>query len=255
MIKILTKILKAVLYFSGVLTLGFLLTHCTFSHYAKKTYAQAKKEKPFDVIIVPGAPYLYGSVSNVIKMRLYWAKQLYDSGYTKNIIFSGSSVYTPYVEGIVMKIMADSLGIPSDHTFSETCAEHSTENIYYSWKMAKEMGFTKIGLATDPYQAGMLRNFTKKYCPDIKPIPIIFGTMEIGNKTLPKIDSTAAYVENFVSITKRESFWQRLRGTRGKRVKEEIECQSQTEMARIKKKKDGSVVTNTYNDQPSTMDQ
>jgi uncharacterized SAM-binding protein YcdF (DUF218 family) len=239
--KILKKGFKVVLYFHAVIFISLLLTHCTFSHYAKKSYEQAKRGKPYDVIIVPGAPYLYGSVSNVIKMRLFWAKHLYDSGYAKNIIFSGSSVYSPYVEGIVMKIMADSLGIPSDHTFSETHAEHSTENIYYSWKMAKAMGFEKIGLATDPYQAGMLRGFTKKHCPGIQSIPVIFGTMEIGNKTLPKIDSSAAYVENFVSITKRESFWQRLKGTRGKRVKEEIEHEQQIETARIKDKKDGTV--------------
>jgi uncharacterized SAM-binding protein YcdF (DUF218 family) len=239
--KILKKAFKVILYLHAVIFVALILTHCTFSHYAKKSYEEAKLGKPYDVIIVPGAPYLYGSVSNVVKMRLFWAKHLYDSGYTKNIIFSGSSVYSPYVEGIVMKIMADSLGIPSDHTFSETQAEHSTENIYYSWKMAKAMGFKKIGLATDPYQAGMLRGFTKKYCPDIQAIPVIFGTMEIGNKTLPKIDSSAAYVENFVSITKRESFWQRLKGTRGRRVKEQVDREVQIETARIKNEKDGTV--------------
>jgi uncharacterized SAM-binding protein YcdF (DUF218 family) len=239
--KFFIKSLKIVLYFNGVVLLALLLTHCTFSNYSKKSYEQARHEKPFDVVIVPGAPYLYGSVSNVIKMRLFWAKHLYDSGYTKNIIFSGSSVYSPYVEGIVMKVMADSLGIPTEHTFSETQAEHSTENIYYSWKMAKEMGFEKIGMATDPFQAGMLRSFTKKYCPDVKSIPVIFGTMDIGSKTLPKIDSSTAYVENFVSITKRESFWQRLKGTRGKRVKAEIERDFQSETARAGKEKNGSV--------------
>lgn len=235
--------LKVILYFHGMLLLALMLTHCTFSHYAKKTFEEAKKETPFDVIIVPGAPYQYGSVSNVVKMRLYWAKLLYDSGYTKNIIFSGSSVYTPYIEGVVMKVMADSLGIPPEHTFSETRAEHSTENVYYSWKMAKEMGFNKIALATDPYQSGMLRTFTKKYCPDMKSIPIIFGTMEIGTRTLPKIDTASVYVKDFVSIVKRENFWQRLRGTRGKRVKEEIE-RDQQENAALKARKDKGIVGN-----------
>jgi uncharacterized SAM-binding protein YcdF (DUF218 family) len=233
--KILKKTLKIILYLHAIALIALVLTHCSFTHYAKKSYEAAKYEKPFDVIIVPGAPYQYGSVSNVIKMRLYWAKHLYDSGYTKNIIFSGSSVYSPYVEGIVMKVMADSLGIPADHTFSETKAEHSTENVYYSYKMAKAMGFNKIGLATDPYQSGMLKSFIEKYCPDMKAIPVIFGTMDIGSKTLPLIDTTALYVKDFVSIVKREGFWERLSETRGRRVKEAVEKEEQLESARIKK--------------------
>jgi hypothetical protein len=65
--------------------------------------------------------------------------------------------------------------------------------------------------------------------------------MEIGNKMLPKIDSSAAYVGNFVSITKRESFWQRLKGTRGRRVKEQVDREVQIETARIKNEQKGVV--------------
>src|SRR5690349_9113608 len=147
----LKKFFKIFLYFHVFLATAMLLTHCSFSHYAKKSYERAKKEKPFDVIIVPGVPYEKENTTSIMTMRILWAKQLYDSGFTKNIIFSGSAVYSPYVEGITMKIIADSLGIPPEHTFSETKAEHSTENVYYSWKMAKQMGFEKIALSTDPF--------------------------------------------------------------------------------------------------------
>jgi hypothetical protein len=168
-----------------------------------------------------GVPFEGAQTTGVMKMRLFWAKHLYDSGYTKNIIFSGSSVYSPYVEGVVMKLMADSLGIPSQNTFSETKAEHSTENVYYGYLMAKKLGFKKIALATDPYQAGLLRSFIRKYCPGMKVVPIIYGTLNLDEKQLPKIDSSLAYVSPFVSITKRESFWQRMRGTMGSKVKQE----------------------------------
>jgi len=218
---VLKKILKFVVYFHVVLALALVLTHCSFKHYAKKSYEQAKKDKPYDVIIVPGVPYQDASMSKVMTMRIYWAKLLYDSGFTKNIIFSGSSVYSPYIEGVVMKIVADSLGIPANHTFSETKAEHSTENIYYSWKMAKKMGFKKIALATDPYQAGLLRSFVRKYCKGMKSIPIVFDVLTL-EKPLPKIDPTSAYVKDFVSIVDREGFWKRFSGTRGRRVKEEV---------------------------------
>jgi uncharacterized SAM-binding protein YcdF (DUF218 family) len=220
--RILKKILRFLLYFHVLVALALVLTHCSFSNYAEKSYEKAKKEKPFDVIIVPGVPYEKTSTTAVMTLRLYWAKHLYDSGFTKNIIFSGSSVYTHFVEGIAMKIMADSLGIPPDHTFSETKAEHSTENVYYSWKMAKEKGFSRIAVATDPYQGALLRSFARRCCPGIKHIPIVFSKLDIDDRTLPKIDTTGAYVENFVSIMERESFWERFRGTMGSRVTDEI---------------------------------
>jgi hypothetical protein len=228
--KVMRRILKGMLYAPVFLLVGLMFTHCTFSNYAKKSYRQAKAEKPFDVIIVPGVPYEGDRTTDVMKMRLFWAKHLYDSGYTRRIIFSGSSVYSPYVEGIVMKIMADSLGIPSSHSFSETRAEHSTENVYFSWKMAKQMGFEKIALASDQFQAGLLRSFIKRYCPGVKAIPIIFDTMNIDEKSLPAIDPSAAYVENFVPITKREGFWKRFRGTLGKRVKEEVKAEKKNQL-------------------------
>lgn len=216
------KVLKIVLYFHIVLALGAVLTHCSVKRYAQKAYDSAIKQVPFDAIIVPGVPYENENTTRVMTMRLYWAKLLYDSGYTHNIIFSGSAVYTPYIESVIMKTMADSLGIPSDHTFSETRAEHSTENVYYSWKLAESMGFQKVALATDPYQSRLLKNFMRRYCPKVMAMPIIFGKIDIDNRTLPAIDTSSAFVSEFVSITKRESFWQRFRGTMGKRVKDEV---------------------------------
>ena len=220
--RTLKRIGKWFVYFHVFVGLALILTQCSFSNYARKSYAKAKKEKPYDVIIVPGVPYDKAATTSVMTLRLYWAKHLYDSGFTKNIIFSGGSVYTHFVEGIAMKIMADSLGIPSNHTFYETTAEHSTENVYFSWKMAKEKGFNKIALATDPYQAALLRRFIKRYTPGVKSVPIVFSLLDIDDRSLPKIDTTAAYVENFVSITEREGFWERFQGTMGKGVREDV---------------------------------
>jgi hypothetical protein len=219
--RFLKKFLKYFLYVHLFLGVAIVLTHCSVKRYARKSFEVARKEKPFDAIIVPGVPYDTAKDNRIMVMRVYWAKLLYDSGFTRNIIFSGSAVYSPYVEGIVMKIMADSLGIPADHTFSETRAEHSTENVYYSWKLAHEKGFTHLAVASDPYQASLLGSFIRRYCPGTKTIPIIFGTMGIDTLTLPRIDPSSAYRKEFVSIMKRESFWKRFRGTMGKRVKEE----------------------------------
>ena len=219
------RLLKIVIYFHVFLAIGLLFTYCSIRKFARDSYEQAKKDRPYDVIIVPGVPYEKEKTTSIMTMRILWAKHLYDSGFTKNIIFSGSSVYSPFTEGTAMKIIADSLGIPSDHTFAETKAEHSTENVYYSWKMAKDMGFRKIALATDPFQAGLLRSFVKKYCPGVVPIPLVQGVINLDKQVLPVIDTTSCYNKDFVSITERESFWQRFQGTRGKRIKDEVKAQ------------------------------
>jgi len=190
-----------------------------FSHLARRQLA--KTGEPYDVIIVPGIPYDPTKNSSIMTVRILWAKYLYENGIARNIIFSGSAVYSPYIEGIAMKIIADSLGIPSEHTFFEIKSEHSTENVYYSWKMAKEMGFQRIALATDPFQSWALRGFIKKYCQDVVSIPAVYSRTISGNSTLPAIDLNAAYVNDFVSLLDRESFATRLEGTRGFRVAEE----------------------------------
>lgn len=185
---------------------------------AQKDVEEKRKNDPYDVIIVPGVPYQYASMHSVLKARVLWAKYLYDNKFTKNIIFSGSSVYSPYIEGEIMRIYADSLGIPAAHTFAETEAEHSTENIYYSLLMAQEMGFKKIAVATDKYQAVIINNFIKRKCPKIEIVTIEYHKIDLPNALWPEIDPSPAFVNAFVSLPKREGYFKRLKGTLGKNI-------------------------------------
>ena len=210
--------LKRYCIFCPILT----LISCSFSSKAtKKLYQQAQEKKPYDVIIVPGIPFENGRWGRVMKGRIYWSKYLFDQGVTRNIIYSGSDVYTPYVEGEVMALYAEALGIPKAHIFSETRAEHSTGNVYYSYKLALSLGFKKIALASDPFQTRMLRKFTrKKVSASIDLIPMVedyLPTKETEMKD-PVINPGSAYRENFISLKKREGFWKRLRGTLGKNI-------------------------------------
>ncbi len=215
------KIFRIVIYVHVIVGVALLLTYCSFRKSVIRSYQHAKTERPYDVIIVPGIPYDNEKTSAIMNMRLQWAKHLYDSGFTHNIIFSGSAVYTPFVEGMAMKVLADSMGIPPEHTFYETKAEHSTENIYYAWTMAREMGFEKIALATDPFQSAMLKSFIKKYCPGVISIPVFIDKIDM-RQPLPLIDTTSFYMPGFVSLKERETFWQRFRGTRGGRIVDEV---------------------------------
>ena len=94
----LKKLLRIVSYLHLFVALALLLTYCSVRKSVVKSYDHAKKTRPYDVIIVPGIPYEKSETSMVMKMRIQWAKHLYDSGFTHNIIFSGSAVYSPFVE-------------------------------------------------------------------------------------------------------------------------------------------------------------
>ena len=136
-------------------------------------------------------------------------------------MFSGSSVYSPYYEGEIMAMYAIALGVPKENVFAETKAEHSTENLYYVYLKSKKLGFTKIALATDPYQAKQLRRFARvKISKDVGIIPIVFDTLRILQPYMinPVIDYPQAYNKDFIPLKKRESFWKRLRGTMGKNI-------------------------------------
>ena len=198
----------------------------TCSYTVKKAgemYLESEN-KTFDAIIVPGVPFENGNWSEIMRIRVFWSKHLYEKGIAKNIIYSGSAVYSPYYEAEIMALYGEKLGIPKEHIFAENKAEHSTENVYYSYKMAKLLGFKTIALATDPFQSKMVKSFIRKELKDkITVIPIVYDTLYAMNPPMhdPEIDPTSAYDSAFVSIVEREGFWKRLRGTRGKNLDRE----------------------------------
>lgn len=178
-------------------------------------------QAPYDAIIVPGIPYDSTQQNILFKVRMLWAKNLFDKGITKNIIFSGAAVHSAWIEGKVMKIMADSMGIPSANTFYEDKAEHGNENVYYSWKLAQRLGLKKIALATDQYQNSFLTSFLQKRTPDIAQLPVSTDSFPVyDKKQLPLIDASKAHVNNFVPLKERESRWQRFRSSFTIQVKE-----------------------------------
>lgn len=200
-----------------------ILSGCTVINPIRKSPFNTFKSniafQPFDAIIVPGVPY-QDEWSEVMRLRILWAKFLYDKGYTKNIIFSGGAVHTPYIESRVMGLYAQALGIPNSSIYTEEKAEHSTENVYYSYYVARQQGFKNIGLATDPYQTNNLKSYIRKYKLDVKILPILFDTVLVMDKSEPKIDPSVARTDDssFVPLKKREGFFKRIKGTMGKNI-------------------------------------
>lgn len=189
-----------------------------FKSESNESYDNALAHVPYDAIIVPGYPFEDGSWHDIMKMRVYWSKYLMDQGYTSHVIYSGSAVYSPYVESIVMKQYAIALGISADKIFTETEAEHSTENLIYSYRLAKTKGFNKIALATDPFQSVFLMKYAEDKDVDVHYLPIRYHLLNAMEQINPPIDPEPAYVENFVSLPEREGFFKRLRGTMGEGI-------------------------------------
>ena len=185
----------------------------------RTAFKKVEPQMPFDAIIVPGVPF-DTAWSDIMRARVLWSYHLYNRGYTKNIIYSGSAVYSPYVESRIMAEYAKKLGIPGNNIFTEERAEHSTENVFYSYYMAKDLGFQNIAVATDPFQTKMVKSFAKKKKLDVAYVPAIFDTLHAYyDDAQVSIDPTWAEVENFVSLPDREGFWKRLSGTFGKNLK------------------------------------
>ena len=185
---------------------------------SKHFLENSMEEGIFDAVIVPGYPFDGEKWDKVLKLRVVWSYYLYKKGLTKNIIYSGSAVYSPYVESRIMREYAIALGIPREHIFIEEEAEHSTENIFLSCKMAHAKGFNRVALATDPFQSKWMYRFYKRHDCNMEYIPSqvqIVDSLNIGD---PKINMDSAFVENFVSIKEKETFWQRWRGTQGKNI-------------------------------------
>jgi uncharacterized SAM-binding protein YcdF (DUF218 family) len=210
--------------FSISVLLSFFSSCIFFRPQPQKLFKRAIKDQPYDVIIVPGCPYNGSDWSTAMKGRVIWANYLVKKGIAKNVIFSGAAVYTPYVEAKIMALYAEALGTPKERIFIEDKAQHSTENIYYSYWMAKKMGFTKIALASDPFQSNLLMRYTRKrFKLPITHIPFVIDTLKTIDDVHPIIDPTSAKVNNFKSIIETQTSHQRWRGTRGKNIKFEKE--------------------------------
>ena len=187
-------------------TAVFLLNSCDIiKEQISVAYTRNISSAPFDVVIVPGTPYDSVKVSPIYKARLLWAKTLFDKGLVKNIIFSGAATHSAYVEGQTMKMMADSMGIPTEHTFVESRALHSVENVAYSIELAHQLGFKKIAVATDPFQSYYLKHHLADDNFKVALLPFSLDSMPVYFKrALPQVDVTSARIENFIPLEKRE---------------------------------------------------
>jgi uncharacterized SAM-binding protein YcdF (DUF218 family) len=203
----------------SLIFLIIIVSSCVFSKKKSRSlYTEAQAKAPYNAIIVPGVPYDGVAWSETMKNRVLWSYYLYKNGITENVIYSGGAVYTKYSEAKVMAEYGKALGIPASNIFLDTLAEHSSENIYYSYLVAKKNGLKKVAFATDPFQAKSLKGMINQLELPVDLIPLILDSIGNADSPEPKINGALAIENNFISIKERESFFVRLQGTMGKQI-------------------------------------
>ena len=187
-----------------------------------KHYKSVEQIKPVDVIIVPGLPLYKGQWDTLLKARIIWSDFLIKKGIASNVLYSGNAVYTVWQEGPSMALYANKLGIKNERILIDTLAEHSTENLYYGYLLAKQKGYKTIAVATDPFQCALLQKFAKKNIKEeIYFLPIIYDSIRNEMKIELSIDTTLTKTCNFIPLEQRQDYKERLNGTRGKHIKKE----------------------------------
>ncbi len=205
----------------GILVIFLFLQSCFFLGPSPKTRLQKiEAMKPLDVVIVPGLPLYHGKWDTLLKSRIMWSHYLYRKGITTNILYSGNAVYTPWMEGPSMALFAKQLGIKSENIIIDTIAEHSTENLFYSYHQAKKLGYKNIGIATDPFQCAMLHKYARKnFNETIYFLPIVYDSIRPKMGIELEIDTTITLKKNFIPIEERMDYKDRFKGTAGKNIK------------------------------------
>lgn len=188
----------------------------------KKYLQRAQENAPFDAVIVPGIPIKEGEWTKIMELRVGWSRYLYEQGITKHVIFSGGTCYTPYNEARAMAEYAKATGLPESAIVLEPNAEHSVENVYFSYLIAREKGWTKLGLASDPFQTAQLRpmisDLKRRKGQKIHLIPAYIKLFKTLEHPKPKLDLSHIKEDNFTPLTEKESGFERFKGTMGRNI-------------------------------------
>lgn len=132
-----------------------------------------------DVIIVPGCPNeVDGHLSTCQWRRAVWAAHLYELGIARTFITSGAAAYTPYIEAESIARGMEVLGVPHDRVFRETQALHTDQNAGYAIAIAERLGFSHLGMASDPGQTEGMCSMAARWGWDCASFPMDYAFVD-----------------------------------------------------------------------------
>ncbi len=140
---------------------------------ARPLPAETYRVEPFDALLVPGCPTnADGTLSVCQWRRTVWAAALYHEGSVRYLVPSGAAVRTPYTEAVAMAAGLRALGVPDERILLETQALHTDHNAGYAIHLFRRLGFERVGVASDRFQATMVQGMTRKWGAPLTAVPI-----------------------------------------------------------------------------------
>ena len=148
----------------ALLSLVVTLAGCA-AHYEVRPTAATR----FDAVIIPGCPSADdGSLSDCQMSRAAWGAILWQRGLAGAFITSGGAVHSRYVEADAIAAGLAALGVPADRIWLEPNALHTDENMYFSLRIARALGFTRVAVASQKGHAAwscrMLEDWGLRAC-------------------------------------------------------------------------------------------
>jgi uncharacterized SAM-binding protein YcdF (DUF218 family) len=147
-----TNLLEIALISLSVLVIAALLFINLYPYLFYKAPIIKSALDKFDTIIVLGYPATKeGKPSPIMRERVAKAVELFNSGYARNIICSGSNNKSKYVEAEVMKQYAISLGVPENCLIKEDKSLNTYRNIVNSIEVMKDKNWSTAIVVTSPW--------------------------------------------------------------------------------------------------------
>jgi hypothetical protein len=151
-----------------------------------KPPATACVAAPHDVIIVLGCPNdADGTPSTCQTARADIAVGLMNAGFGQRFITSGAAVHNAYVEADTLKGLLVGRGVPDASIWTDTRAEHTDENIYYSTQIMVQQGWTNaLVVSEDPAHLVMTGLCDSNCCVDLGRLTVFEFPLAMGQTVL-----------------------------------------------------------------------
>lgn len=167
-----------------------------------------------DWVIVPGCPSLDdGRLSRCQWSRAMWATLVWEDGRARGFITSGSAVQNRYTEAVALKAGMVALGVPEEVIVTETQALHTDENAGFGLKIAQELGYETLGVASHGGQARGMRALLRGWGHAAIALPMDMGRvrarLEAGH---PEVRIEPVPADGWMTLRQRERAIRKARG-------------------------------------------